>query len=323
MINFCEKDFMPYRVGGLLYTPATNRSIAAKLKAHTIEKLTSIVFCLEDSIGDCELEIAEDNLQQILLELQSAMGLPLLFIRVRTPEHLRHICEKLGSLLELVNGFVLPKFDASNLSGYFREIEKLNQKFASPKYMMPIMESRSIAECSTRRKKLIDIKAAMASMQELILNVRVGGNDFSGIYGLRRNVQQNIYQIGVVRDILVDILNVFSDDYVVSGPVWEYYGQDTHAPWKSGLERELELDRLNGFIGKTAIHPTQLPVIFESLKPTKQDYMDAMSIIQWSSHVAVKGNVDGTRMKEVKTHEKWAKKVYILGKIYGTKRGGI
>jgi citrate lyase beta subunit len=184
---------------------------------------------------------------------------------------------------------------------------------------MPIIESRVIAKCNHRGEKLEELRKMMEPMKELILNVRVGGNDFSNLYGLRRNIHQNIYQIGVVRDILIDILNVFADDYVVSGPVWEYYENGTDDLWKVGLKKELELDRLNGFIGKTAIHPSQLPVICESLMPSANDYNDAEAIVNWNTRSGVKGSCDGKRMNEVKTHIKWATKTYILGNIYGVK----
>ncbi|MBO5103947.1 MAG: HpcH/HpaI aldolase/citrate lyase family protein, partial [Ruminococcus sp.] len=86
-----------------------------------------------------------------------------------------------------------------------------------------------------------------------------------------------------------------------------------------GLEKELELDRLNGFIGKTAIHPSQLPVIWDSLRPTKSDFRDAEIILNWSDSGGVVGSPDSRRMNEVKTHRNWARTVYILGMIYGTK----
>ena len=155
-------------------------------------------------------------------------------------------------------------------------------------------------------------------MQEYILNVRVGGNDFSNLYGLRRGANQNIYQIGVIRDILIDIINVFAADYVVSGPVWEYFGTGLSEPWATGLQAELSLDCLNGFIGKTSIHPSQLPLIYESMKVKKSDYEDALSILGWDpSKLGVEKSSDGSRMNEVKCHGKWALRIATLGDIYG------
>lgn len=314
-----ENELIPYRIGGLLYTPATNRTIVDKLKNHTIECLTSLVFCLEDSIGDTELPEAEENLREILNALKGTENLPLMFIRVRTPSHLAHLYEYLDGSLDIITGFVLPKFDMSNIEEYFEVMEYINRDNGKPKYIMPIIESRQIAKSSNRLAELGKLKIRMDTMKKYILNVRVGGNDFLNIYGLRRNVSQNIYQVGVVRNILVDILSVFSGDYVVSGAVWEYYDNGSDDRWRTGLAHELELDRLNGFIGKTAIHPSQLPLIWDSLRPTKSDFRDAEKILRWSDRGGVSGSSDGRRMNEVKTHRNWARTTYILGEIYGTK----
>ena len=101
---------------------------------------------------------------------------------------------------------------------------------------MPILESKMIANIGNRIPTLLEIKAVLDSMREYILNVRVGGNDFSNLYGLRRAADQNIYQIGVIRDILMDIINIFAADYVISGPVWEYFGTDLSGQWAIGLK---------------------------------------------------------------------------------------
>ena len=168
-----------------------------------------------------------------------------------------------------------------------------------------------------------ELKSIFDEHKECVLNVRVGGNDFSNLYGVRRSIAHTIYSVGIVRDILVDILNIFARDYVVSGPVWNYFGDAAEGTWAQGLKKELELDRLNGFIGKTAIHPAQLPFIFDSLKAERADFEDAKMICDWQDEKAgVKKSWDGTRMNEVKTHAKWAKRVLTLAEIYGVKEDG-
>ncbi len=318
-MDIMSNELLPYKIGGLLYTPATNKTIADKLIHGTIKNLTSLVFCLEDSIGDNEIKYAEENLKNIFCCLRNVDDLPLLFVRIRSPQHLRSIFYMLGEDAALLTGFVLPKFDNSIIDEYINEILTINASSAATVYVMPIIESRTMTKGVNRAYLLEQLKESMARIKKYIINVRVGGNDFTNIYGLRRNVHQNIYQIGVVRDILIDILNVFSDEYIVSGPVWEYYDNNTDDEWKIGLENELELDRLNGFIGKTAIHPSQLPVIYNSMKPSRGDYNDAKLILNWKSNSGVSGNSDGKRMNEVKTHRKWAERIFILGELYGCK----
>lgn len=311
-----------YRLGALLYIPSLNKKAAEKIINHKFKNFTSCCFCLEDTIQDDALELAEDTLLETLtqLKIMPKDERPLIFVRVRTPQHLRHIHKKFNSVLDLITGYILPKFDLSNSAEYISTIQAINCTSVKTFYFMPILESRMIADISTRIDTLKKIKEAVDCVSNYILNIRVGGNDFCNLYGLRRNVTQSIYDIGVIRDIIVDIINVFSFDYVVSGPVWEYFKRtDEDTAWLDGLKKELSLDRLNGIIGKTAIHPSQLPIIYESLKVSREDYEDACRILDWNHSTFAVEKGTSSRMNEVKCHRKWAAKIKTLGDIYGIK----
>lgn len=319
-ISYSQTELLPYSLGGLLYTPATNKTIAKKLINKTYDKLNAIVFCLEDSIKKENLRDAEKQLKETLEILEkSGADLPLLFVRVRSCAHLEFIHFFLGAQEHMLTGYVLPKFDMKNSKLYCRKILEYNAHREKPLYIMPILESHAVAGIEGRVSNLAKIKNELDLVKEYVLNVRVGGNDFSNIYGIRRNSRQNIYEIGVIRDILVNIINVFASDYVVSGPVWEYFGTDPNGQWADGLRKEIELDLLNGFVGKTAIHPSQLPVIYDSLKVDINDYRDAKSILGWDAEIGVAKSAAGDRMNELTCHTRWAKRTLIMAKIYGIK----
>ena len=53
---------LQYMVGGLLYSPAINVGLAEKIDNGCFPCLTSMAFCLEDSIRDEALEEAEAEL---------------------------------------------------------------------------------------------------------------------------------------------------------------------------------------------------------------------------------------------------------------------
>lgn len=318
-------NLLKYRVGALFYVPALNKTAVDKIIQHKFDRLTSCCFCLEDSIQDSALAEAENILLDTLTKIQNEMDddLPNIFIRVRNPGHLLHIHKKFESVHSVITGYNLPKFDLNNAEDYASIIKNINTG-EKVFYVMPILESRMIADICTRTGTLQKIKEIIDTMHDYVLNIRLGGNDFCNLYGLRRNVNQTIYDIGVIRDIITDIINVFSFDYVVSGPVWEYFGKKTDdgwadGPWKEGLNRELALDRLNGIIGKTAIHPSQLPIIYDSLRVTKEDYEDACRILNWKPDGFAVEKGATSRMNEVKCHRKWAKRIKALGDIYGVK----
>ena len=275
-------DLLAYQLGGLLYTPALNTQIGEKIRKKAIPGLRSVALCLEDSVSDSALETAEKELGKTIDFLSLCDGLPFLFVRVRTPQHLEKIHNLLGERESILCGYVLPKFDLSNAEEYMNLLELYNRNGSRTLYYMPILESGMVASIVHRRENLVQIKAIMDAQKSRILNVRVGGNDFCNLFGIRRHEDQTIYEIGVIRDVLSDIINVFGQDYVVSGPVWDYFGNDPEGKWAIGLRNEIEADKLNGFVGKTAIHPSQLPVIEEALKVRKSDYEDAKKILNWT-----------------------------------------
>ena len=307
---------LAFSVGGLLYSPANNTTVAGHILRGDIEGLTSLCLCLEDAIQDAALPRAEIELSNTLGALrQSGAKLPLLFVRVKSPRHLEHVHALLGENADALCGYVFPKFDLSNGEDYMSALARINAGRERALYGMPILESLEIARADSRLSALRSLREIIDASRSSILNVRVGGNDLCNLYGLRRGVRQTIYDLGVVRDILVDIVNMFSDAYVVSGPVWEYYGG---GDWEAGLRRELELDQANGFFGKTAIHPSQLPVIRDCLKVSAMDVEDARRILNWTDdRRAVAGSADHSRMNEYKCHGSWAERIMLRAELYG------
>lgn len=323
-----EKFLLQYSLGGLLYTPGLNKKIADDICSNKYRGLKSICLCLEDSISDNSVEKAEKNVAEILKKIKNQLeinqnllkNLPLIFIRIRNSNQLIRLYNMIKENISILTGFVLPKFDLSNSEEYKRIITKINQNQNKHIYIMPILESSSIIDLENRTKALVGIKKCLDSISDFVLNVRIGGNDFCNKFGLRRNVNQTIYDISVIRNIMSDIFNVFGIDYVVSGPVWEYFDNNLDDKWKTGLERELEMDKLNGFIGKTAIHPSQIEIINNSMAVDYFDYEDAKNIINWKDdELGVKKGKYVARMNEVKVHKNWAYKIIALANIYGIK----
>ena len=166
----------------------------------------------------------------------------------------------------------------------------------------------------TRHAALAEVKAQLDALRECILNIRVGGNDLCHVFGLRRDPGHTIYDLRPVADVLTDLLTTFAPDYLVAGPVWEYYDGPG---WAEGLAQECALDRLNGFVGKTVIHPKQIPIVNQSLQVSPADYADANSILAWDDPCLVAPSAEGTRMNEYQTHFRWAQRVAALGRRYG------
>lgn len=318
-----KHTILNYSVGALLYSPANNNTIVQSLIDEKFEHPFSLALCLEDTIPDDRVEAAEEKLILSLSELiekkqQKDFYLPKIFIRVREPQQITKLTKKLGNALEILTGFIIPKFDQSNADTYIEEIKAVNNISKSPIYIMPIFESLTLIPLVTRYEILYSLKAKLDRIKDLVLNIRVGGNDLCHSFGLRRHNNSTIYDIAPVANILTDILTVFAMDYVVSGPVWEYYNGKG---WDTGLAREMERDLLNGFVGKTVIHPNQIGIVNQALAVSKTDYDDACSILNWNNSMdtLVLGSATSERMNEYKTHTNWAKQIILLHEVYGLK----
>lgn len=342
-----EREQLAYCLGATLYMPAL-RNFAEIVLKKKVEGLCSMVVCFEDAVDEKVLPQVEENAAKYLEVLTNAKrsgqvlekDLPLMFFRVRSVEQFYSITDKLdGELLDVLTGFVFPKFDIGSAGAYFSHLRSLNAQYGLNLYAMPIIEGREVAFKETRMDSLLAVKKFLDENRELVLNVRVGGTDFSSAFGVRRGVDYSIYDIMTVSECLCDILNVFGRDneYVVSGPVWEYFLANKEMKFKAnldfslqssllkrkrlvneaidGLLREVIVDRANGFVGKTVIHPTHVKYVNAMQAVTEEEYKDAMQILMASGGVLK--SPKGNKMNEIKPHRSWARKIYCKAKAYG------
>lgn len=310
-----------YSVGPLLYCPANRETIAPSIIGQKLGSSFSLALCLEDTIGDSHVEEAEHCLAGSIRKIRCAMEhtsffLPKIFIRVRCPQQIMRILRLLGDSQELLSGFIIPKFSPENADAYIQQIIAANERLARRLYLMPIYESAWITDLRSRYDTLYALKEKLSRIEELVLNIRVGGNDLCHFFSFRRHADESIHRIRPIADIFSAILSVYGMDYVVSGAVWEYYSGDG---WREGLANELSDDRLCGFIGKTVIHPNQIEVVNDAYRVAQKDYDDARSILHWdsTSPFAVSASPARERMNEQKTHTNWARQTIYLAQAYG------
>lgn len=310
-----DRSLLKYAVATLMYCPGDNDGIADKLIDNKYNGLCALALCLEDSIMIEQLESAMDTLENTLIKLSelddsSIDKLPLIFIRVRNPSHMEYCIKRYSKYSRILNGFVMPKYDTS-VSKQYKAI--INGCMMNNFVYMPILESELIIDPNDRINELRNIKYDLDNTKN-ILSILIGTNDMCNHFGIRRSVNQTVYDIGVIRDILSDIVRIFGRDYVLVGPVWEYFNC---RGWMEGLVKELELDQLNGFTGKSCIHPRQIHVVNDYMRIKKHDYEDACQILNWGISRGVCKSLNSGRMNEIATHKRWAERIYTLAQIYG------
>ena len=344
--KYTDRSLLQYCLGATMYMPGT-KDFVQKIVDRSYPGLTSMVLCFEDACPEEQVPAAEMNSIHLLDELDRLVNnetldykdIPLIFFRVRSVEQFRHFSSMLKpEHIRFITGINFPKFNSVTAEDYMRYLKELNDRFGEVIYGMPIIEDRRVAYKESRLDELLAIKSVLDKYKHLVLNIRVGGTDFSSCFGVRRGINYTIYDILTVSNCLMDILNVFTrdNDYTVSGPVWEYFKvnksmktmtelpkvdlQQTILKRKAivndavdGLMRELILDQANGFMGKTCIHPSHLNYINGMLAVTKDEYDDAFQILHTPG-----GVVKGTKgMNEIGPHKNWAEKVMMRAVAYG------
>lgn len=320
---FMNNSLLYYSVGALLYCPANKKTIVDSIINNRFGTKYSLAMCLEDTIrDDCVAEaehILTNTLHRLdLLAQRRAFYMPKIFVRVRNARQIRRLHHAFGESAKLVTGFILPKFSMDNADEYIQEIIRANETSDGPVYMMPIFESPSIIDLRSRYEILYTLRDKLSRIENRVLNIRVGGNDLCHAFGFRRHDDESIHQIRPVADIFSDIITVYGMDYVVSGPVWEYYHSSN---WERGLYHEIADDKLCGFVGKTVIYPSQIAVVNEAYKVSERDYRDASAILNWdqTSHSLVAGSAGKERMNEYKTHSNWALRTLLMAEYFGVK----
>ena len=313
-----------YSVGPLLYCPASRETIAQSIISQSFGSCFSLSLCLEDTINDSCVESAEHTLAESLGRIyrarsQQTFYLPKIFIRVRHPEQILRLMHLLQDSIDRLSGFIIPKFSLENADAYIQAVILANEQSKKTLYCMPIYESASIIDLRSRYDILYALKEKLAQIEPLVLNIRVGGNDLCHLFSFRRHADESIHKIRPVADIFSDIITVYGMDYVISGPVFEYY---SGSKWENGLKNELRDDMLCGFTGKTVIHPNQIAIVSKAYQAAEQDYEDALSILNWDKQQTsyVSANPARERMNELKTHTNWARKVIFMAEAFGVSR---
>ncbi|MGY1783222.1 HpcH/HpaI aldolase/citrate lyase family protein [Geodermatophilus sp. SYSU D01036] len=334
-------------LGATLYSPGTRPALDVDAARAAAVGATSMVWCLEDAIPHAAVADAETNVVAALQRIDRRAAerdrpvLPLLFVRVRTPEQIRRIASAAGPALARLTGFSLPKATGATLAPMLAAVEEVATALGQPLYGMPILETPDLAWRETRADALAALAAVVEAHRESVLCLRVGGTDLSGLFGLRRDRDTTIWDVAVVRDCLADVVNTFTrgGEHVVTGAVWEHIPgprlfkpqlrqtpfSDQHegglrqrmiAGDLDGLIREVTLDKANGVLGKTVIHPAHVSVVNALLTVSRSEYDDALEILMARGRggIAVSGN---GRMNEIGPHALWAELISRRAAVYG------
>jgi citrate lyase beta subunit len=344
-----ERALIATGLGATLYAPGTRHDLAADALRQAAAGVTSMVFCLEDAVADDEVDDAECNVIAALRSLASvaASALPQVFVRVRGQAQLNRIVTALADRSGALAGFVLPKFGEHRGAAQLEAVEAASRRVGRRLWAMPVLETPEIIYRETRVEALLGIRRLLDEHIDHVLAIRIGATDLCGLFGLRRDRDLTIYDLSVVRECIADIVNVCGRGgrHTVTGPVWEYFSS-TERLWVSPLRvtpfeqahetplrqelvsadldrllREVVLDKANGLLGKTVIHPDHVAAVHALLVVTHEEYVDAGTVLAGDSG-GVRRSSYGNKMNELRPHRAWAEGVLRRARVFGVLREG-
>ncbi len=296
-MNTAAETFSPWCLGASLYMPAHRRDLMDCANGEKLHFLRSMIFCTEDAVSHAELD---SSLRYLGLCLQGFKDTPyrLRFIRARNPEILARLLELPD--IEKVDGFVLPKFNEANFRAYFDQLQGTAFK------VMPTLETRDVFDAGA----MTGLRQALAddAVFERIFMLRIGGNDLMNLLGIRRPRHMTVYETPLGH-VIAQLVTVFKPyGFNLSAPVFEYLDDALT------LQKEIRLDLAHGLVGKTAIHPSQVPLIEAMYSVDSEDYEMALALKQSSSPAVFRMH---DAMCEVATHQQWAQGIIERRLRYG------
>ncbi|WP_432054325.1 HpcH/HpaI aldolase/citrate lyase family protein [Streptomyces sp. bgisy022] len=335
-------------LGATLYSPAIRPRLADDVVKQAGRGVVSMVLCLEDSISDADVADAEENLVRQFADLDARTGveLPLLFIRVRTPEQIPDLVDRLGPAVRLLSGFVLPKFTQEHGMPFLEALTDAEATSGQRLFAMPVLESPELLYRESRVEVLEGIFRTVDKYRDRVLALRLGVTDFCSSYGLRRGPDMTAYDIQVVASVISDVVNMLAradgTGFTVTGPVWEYFRvqermfkpQLRQSPFlegqavalreqlikhsMDGLLREISLDQANGLLGKTCIHPSHVLPVHALSVVSHEEYSDAQDILRPErGGGGVMKSAYTNKMNEVKPHRAWAERTLLRAEVFG------
>ncbi|MFJ6610747.1 HpcH/HpaI aldolase/citrate lyase family protein [Streptomyces sp. NPDC091289] len=278
--------------------------------------------------------------------------IPLLFIRVREPAQITDLVRRLGDSVRMLSGFVLPKFTEERGRQFLEALAEAETACGRRLFAMPVLESPELLHLETRGEILQGIARSVDKYRDRVLALRLGVTDFCSAYGLRRAPDMTAYDVHIVASVIADVVNVLGradgTGFTITGPVWEYFRRQERmfkpqlrrSPFLEGraeelrtaliehdldgLLREIELDRANGLLGKTCIHPSHVAPVHALSVVSHEEFTDAQDILSPErGGGGVLRSAYTNKMNEVKPHRAWAERTLQRAEVFGVAKEDV
>ena len=283
-------------LGATLFVPSTHKNLPQILNKDKYPKLKSVVIDAEDGIDDDKFQDADDIIKNTLKNYRKTSLL--VFIRPKDSKHLKEILSY--EKIEKLDGFILPKFSLDNAEVYLDLLRDTKHQF------MPSVEGEELFDTDALKR----LKERLIPFKERIIVIRFGLEDMLRQLSMKRGCKYSLFDYAVTASVVGSFLAIFkSSGFAVSGAVYPCFKD------KDGFIRDAKRDLREGLFSKTIIHPSQIDLLHEIYKVSKDEYEQAKKLTKSSNAVI---NIDG-KMGEVKTMSPYAKEILKRAELYGFK----
>ena len=332
------KKISPFELRSTLYMPATKDNLAQIITDKEKTNADAIVFCFEDALNILDIPKGIENLNNTFEQLQydPVIGdivakdhIPYRFIRVRSIENYHQLMQSLTlKVIKHIHGIVIPKFTPSNINAWEKALGGTHFQ------IMPTLETEDYFNPTTISE--LFSRMALSPLKDRVLMMRLGGNDLLRGLAMKRPRMQEIevdalslrnydgadrvnvnlavshFKPTIYDTPLLSVINQVMiqaryHGFEVSAPVFEHFDKR----YIQSFLKEMIQDRFQGFIGKTAIHPSQCELINQIFTIAKKDLELANSIVLDAEKNGLNGGVSNSdnSMIEPTTHYNWAKRL--------------
>jgi citrate lyase beta subunit len=257
-----------------LFVPGSRPELFEKAMKSEADALS---FDLEDSVDEARKDEARRSLARFLRALPPNPGKTII-VRVNgldTPHFDADIEAIVGPGLDMVN---LPKPEsADDVRACAAALTKAEGKARlDPVDILPNIES----------PKALRLAADIATASPRVVGLQAGWGDLIEPLNIDR------YNPAAIESIQLQIRIAAGE-----AGIWAYDGAYANFKDLDGYRREAEAARRLGYIGKSAIHPTQVPVANAVFRPTDTEIAHSLKVIDAAQSAREKGvgafTVDG------------------------------
>jgi len=249
-----------------LFVPASRPELFAKAMAGEAD---AISFDLEDAVDEAMKDVARKELARFLRSLDANPG-KVIIVRVNglaTPHFEADIEAIAGTGVELVN---LPKADSPD------DVRECADALARAERRARAPEVRILANIET--PKSLRLAAEIASASPRVAGLQAGWADLIEPLDIDR------YNLPMIETLLLQIR-------VAAGEagVFAYDGAWADIRDPEGYTREANASRRLGFLGKSCIHPTQVPLANAVFRPTDSEIAHSLKVVEAARTAKEKG----------------------------------